>query len=353
MRPRGERRCTRARSLTAALFVWALLGPATSGSGEEVALSGVDRSISLHEVILPRLADPSLQSLLGSTTPQVTLGSSAEDKTVTARLGVHVRDFLLDLKLSGPISGGSKDVRLADLDGLRGSTTADFGVSWIRWHPRANPLRQQRICDAYTKDWPAEAAKKFDCSYLGFPAGSEFRHRYASAIDWGIPLVLDARFRVGKKSFDYVELPDLVSSRVSHVNYSTSASFGVLTRVVGLVAVHFRYENAFRAAGSSQICSPLESTSSLRCEDLVLGAPRRHVARVAQAEIRRFFGSRFGVNPRVGYEIRRSTTALELPIYFLRDREHGLNGGISLGWRSDTEQFGMSIFVGEALQLAP
>jgi hypothetical protein len=304
-------------------------------------------------LLAAKLAQPALVSPLDGPNAQFTLQSTSTDRTVSARVAYQIQDsvlgdLLLDLKLSGPISS-SGETRLADLDGLRTSTSVDAGISWIRWHPSADPKRQQAICDAYKRTLPGADAADFTCTLQELPAGSEYRRRFAQAIDWGTPLLLKLRYKVGRREFHFVDPATLERDSESRTGYSITAATGVLLDALGLVGFAYRFEEAFRAGAETDLCLPLGATGALACDPAEIGPPQRRQAHVLQAELRRFFGERLGVNPRISYEVKDAVVGLELPLYFLRDPDRGLNGGVSLGWRSDDDELVWSVFVGEAL----
>ena len=312
-----------------------------------------DPETAAVDLLAAKLAQPALVSPLDGPNAQFTLQSTSTDRTVSARVAFQLDDsalgdLLLDLKLSGPISS-SGETRLADLDGLRTSTSVDIGVSWIRWHPSADPVQQQEICDEYKGTLPGAEAAGFTCTLQDLPAGSEYRRRFAHAIDWGTPLILKLRYKVGRRDFHFVDPATLETDEATRTGYSITAAGGVLLDALGLVGFAYRYEEAFRAGAETQLCLPLGATGALACDPVQIGPPERRQAHVLQVELRRFFAERLGVNPRISYEVKDAVVGLELPIYFLRDPDRGLNGGVSLGWRSDDDELVLSVFVGEAL----
>jgi hypothetical protein len=331
------------RSLGCIAAAWLL---AAAGAGaEESGEEGARRRLAAS------LAEPALTSALAGTNPQLVLQGTTGDRTATARFGLQVGSALFDVKLAGPVTD-ARATRLADLDGLRGSTSADLGLGWVFWDPVADPVVQQRICDEYRRSHP-EAAPGFVCAATSLPRGSPERRQFDRAVAWGTPLVVRGRYRVGQRTYRFVDPGTLASASETHTNYSLSAAAGVLTHRLGLVAVAYRYEESFDTGEGATLCAPFGATPALRCEEVDLGPPARRHANVLVAEVRRFVGESLGLNPRLSYDATHEVWGLELPVYFLQDPELGLNGGLSLGWRSDDEVWLLSVFVGAALGVLP
>jgi hypothetical protein len=108
---------------------------------------------------------------------------------------------------------------------------------------------------------------------------------------------------------------------------------------------------AYQGAPETEVCSPLTGTLSLQCGKRVLRAPFRQASEIIGGEVRKFFNSRFAITARLNHDLKDDVTGLEVPLYFVRNSDGGLTGGISIGWRSDTDAVIASAFVGQVLAL--
>jgi hypothetical protein len=51
------------------------------------------------------------------------------------------------------------------------------------------------------------------------------------------------------------------------------------------------------------------------------------------------------------YDFEKNTTGIELPIYFVANDKGALAGGIRFGWRDDTDDVTVGLFVGKAFSV--
>jgi len=346
------------RKTLPSLICAVILGCATTGAGQ------VDnKARTLHQ----RTFDPSMDSPVSTPAVQVKLEGTKENGTVKARLGVQTGDWIFDLKLSGPIGDTETEATLIDLDGLANKATADVGFSWVRWNPTADPEAQRRVCVRYLMDTgkatdeagartllqqrDADGTLLFPCTWLSLPKNSKYRDQFDDAIHWGIPILLSARFKVGKEQFKFVQPPSFDDEKVSHSSYAGTASLSILTSKPLLLRAGYEYQVVYNPQDKSDVCTPIDGSTSLRCRNISIGAPTKEISNIVQLEARKFFSSSLAVNPSVSYDVKGDIWGLQLPIYFFQSKEGGLNGGVAIGWRSDKKELVVKAFVGELFTL--
>jgi hypothetical protein len=336
-----------------------ILGCTVTCAGQAVD----NKTRSLHQ----RTFDPSMDSPISTPAVQVKLEGNKENGTVKARVGVQTGDWIFDLKLSGPIGETSDQATLVDLDGLANKATADFGLSWVRWNPTADPVVQRQVCVRYLIDTGKaldEAAARallrqtapdgtllFPCTWLSLPKNSKYRDQFDEAINWGTPVLLSARFKVGRQQFKFVQPPSFIDEKVSHNSYAGVASFAVLTNKLGLLRAGYEYQSVYEPEDKSEVCTPIDGSTSLRCRDISIGPPTKKISNIVQFEARKFFSSLLAVNPSINYDVKDDIWGLQLPIYFFQSKQGGLNGGVAIGWRSDEKEIIVKAFVGELFTL--
>lgn len=316
-----------------------------------------------------RVFDPSMNSPTASPSVQVSLTGTRDSGTVKGRLGVQVGDLVLDLKLSGPIAENAKRASLVDINGLANKAAADFGLTWVRWNPTADPTAQRQACVDYLissgaaktesdakqrlTDKNADGELQHPCTWLSLPATSKFRDQFDRAIVWGTPLLFSTRFKVGREQYNFARPPNYADEQAAHTSYAVNAALGVIIDRIGLIQVANQYQSTYEGKDQSNICSPLDASTSLGCRDIAVGAPDKVVRNLLQLEVRKFFGAPFGVNPQLSYDIKHDVWGAQVPLYFFQSKEGGLNGGVSAGWRSDKQEFTVSVFMGELFTLLP
>jgi hypothetical protein len=193
-------------------------------------------------------------------------------------------------------------------------------------------------------------APKFVCTWKNLPARSKYRDRFDEAVNWGTPVLLNARVKVGREEFKFTQSPFLEDEKVTFSSYAATGSLGVLKDTCWLMAVNYQYQSAYQAKDRSELCSPFDGTTSLRCREISIGGPDKKLRNILEFEMRKFF-SAAAINPKVAWDIRNDVASVQVPIYFLQSKHGGLNGGVILGWRSDTKALSASVFVGEVFTL--
>lgn len=329
----------------------------------------VNKGKELH----PDLYNPSIESAISSPAPQLNFEGSKDNGRVTGRIGLSHGAWSADVILSSPIGAKATEATLVDLNGLANSGTFDFGVKWTKWNPHGDPILQKQACIEYLIDSkrakdpkdaeammrtsPDGTAPKFVCALSALPEGtpdrpddSSYREKFNSVTDYGTPLFLESRFKVGREEFKFAESPAFLDKKQVRNGYSGSLAFGALLEQSILLSAGYRYEQSFTAAAESQVCSPLEESTSLRCRGIGLGPPTKKVQSITEFQLRRLW-TEFGLNPKIAYDFRKEVFAVQVPIYFFKNKDQGLNGGVSFGWRSDADEFVVRAFIGEALTL--
>lgn len=293
---------------------------------------------------------------LRQTSVALILEAGQEKTEVTGRIGFGVRDFLMDLKFQAPLGTGQDEATVATLSGLSNDAIADFGFAWLHW--RANPPSGQRLVEAFEvckEYWAArgEEAQQV-CTAQMLPRGA-WRNRFYDYFDFSdTALSVGARVKAGRKEFDYLETETLEAQTVSHNVWGVTSFLGVYSTQIGLIGANYQYEQFWKAAGKArEICQPLDgSVGVLACRDAVVGEPTKKAQSIVQLEWRRFLvGSRLAINPSISQELTEGVTGIDVPFYFLKSGDGGLNGGVRVGWRSDTDAISVSLFVGAALDL--
>ncbi len=82
------------------------------------------------------------------------------------------------------------------------------------------------------------------------------------------------------------------------------------------------------------LCPPSNGTDPVQCVSGPLGAPEESAGFKVSAEARGEF-RRLGYNLRVEHNLATDRDTVDLPIYFLRNAEGALMGGLRFGWSSD------------------
>jgi hypothetical protein len=143
-----------------------------------------------------------------------------------------------------------------------------------------------------------------------------------------------------------------VEQSVERTGGSLAVRIGAFSQTFGFGFLSFGYEQRYFAAGAPRnICHPIGGTDALECAEHVLGAPAQRIGAVIHGEVRRYLGSSLALSPSVSYNFKNEVTSIAVPMYFLRNTEGGLTGGIRGSWRSDTESVSLVVFIGTSFSL--
>ena len=289
------------------------------------------------------LAAPPGVSALALPTPSLIVSGSKDTKEAKARLGIDYYDLLVDLQFVAPLQG-AEEVNPVSLDGLADGTTAEFGLGYIHWPVRPDPIKIQELCRAIGRE---------ECDDSSFTDPAQ-RRAYLDAFNFSrTPVLVGLRVRAGRNEFKWRDKTTLAESVSHHNDWSVSGTVGFYNPRMGFLGGQFDRQDSYRGGSKTNVCQPLAGTNATTCRDLVLGAPTKTSRSIARIELRRFSrGGKFAINPSWSRDLDEDVSSLQLPIFFLQDGKGGLNGGVTAGWRSDTKAFTLSLFVGASLDLA-
>lgn len=312
----------------------------------------------LEEVLLRGSSDPSLDAATAMAQPTLILETSENGNArVKGRVGVEVgKQLVLDLQVEGPKK--SEETTLASLDGLNDSSTAELGFTWISKNPSlyaSARMTSMSAVKAGSNDLNDYGKKTLIRPSAIEALGAE-NYRVAlndtrEAMKDSIPVFLTARAKAGRNDFSFVDSSTLRPGQESHTNRELTAEVGAYLRGTFYTSLSYRQGKTFSAGRTAELCAPFGSTDALECRKLTVGSPTEADIETLGFEIRRLFGS-VGFAARIKRDLENDVTGIEVPIYFLQKlgtSDMELNGGIAVKWRSDTEDYAVSAFIGPAL----
>lgn len=174
---------------------------------------------------------------------------------------------------------------------------------------------------------------------------------------------------LGAKKFTYVDR-NLIETGVVKTDASSREMPWSLGAKVGLIwltkdegkpedtlVLSVDRAHAFKPRDPVQICTPVEGGHGLEaCEDVPFGAPAAKDSLIYGLEYRRYL-KKVGLAVRGFYqdfeedsEVERDF-GIEIPVFFLHNKDSNLHGGISVGWADQEDDFTISIFVGPKFSL--
>jgi len=258
----------------------------------------------------------------------------------TPKRGAH-------LKITAPVNKNAEQQELSNLQGLAGTAKLETGYNVLlsrRRQVRFDIDKATALCKRHGEDE--------GCNVLDFRSVEPNFVNEVTTIE-GTTTALGAKLEYTRTKFDYLTADALAPMSDSHPQYAGSISYGLLPHFdVGRVRLYFagvgyRYESSYEAAKKQQICKPVtEGSPALTCSEAAVGAPKHGNKRIAELRTRWFPSDDLGFDFVVYRNFEDDATGLELPIAFYRGKDGLFSGGVTLGWRSDKNEFTASVFVG-------
>lgn len=218
------------------------------------------------------------------------------------------------LSLSTPVAEKSKLSEPASLDGLANGTALGYTIQQLGLLPGADPYGRKRYGWGITGRVAYSTHKHFDSQTLA--EGSSRRYSRSAAPF----LSLDT----GPNGWNFVVKHD--------------------------------WQRSFKDATSKTLC-PEPTTFPVTCVNGAIGEPKLTRARIWSLSARHSSGSGLlDLAPTLSYDTVSKVKGVDLPMYFIKGSADSkkivpFNAGVRLGWRSDTKEGTVAIFVGSDFDL--
>jgi hypothetical protein len=170
-----------------------------------------------------------------------------------------------------------------------------------------------------------------------------------SASESKLVRVLTVGTKENRQKVAYFDKSDLSTLIKDHsTGYGVNVAYS-LVWPSWMLSGGFSYEKTFKNTDSVQICSPVPMSTSSKCLTGTIGQPPEMYSRILFAESRILISvGALAVGPRVEYDLTASKFAAKVPLYFAPDKDKTLIGGITLGYVTHGDGFGVEVFVGKA-----
>jgi hypothetical protein len=146
--------------------------------------------------------------------------------------------------------------------------------------------------------------------------------------------------------FNKTDLSTLINDHSTGYGVNLTMSF---IRPTYMLDGGLSYEKSFKSATAQQICAPVPKSTATKCQTGTIGDPPGQFSRIAFIEGRVLIRTNvLAVSPRLEYDLTGSKLGFRLPVYFAPDSKKALTGGVTFGYVTRGEGFGVSVFVGKA-----
>jgi hypothetical protein len=257
-----------------------------------------------------------------------------------------------DMILSRPISESDKgSVNFATLDGLSTSLRLDYSYKWQ--HSSVRKLIEavdgrsfDGLCSAHVDG----GDRSCSLSALRQSLGEE-SETYRAFMKRNYPWIFEHALglHIGQDTYDYIT-PQLGAGSERHTGRGASFSTSFISPTRDwLFSVGGKYQQVYRSNDEVVLCPPDNGVDPVQCQSGSLGPPTRKTTRVLWGEVRGSFKD-FGYSLRASHDLASGETGVDLPIYFIRNNDGDLSGGLRLGW-TDKQDFGVGIFLSKPFKL--
>lgn len=283
---------------------------------------------------------------------QLLLDASQNQKVGTIAVGwKNGQQSHLQLTLSGPLDEGTQRATPVSLLGLPTGASAKLSASRLNWRG-PNGVEQLEIQELCTKLARTLGITECHTENENIPLIERTALRQLLHVD-DVAWFIGGDVGVERNLFRYLERGTFDSKSENHQNWGAAGRIGFFSQALGFVIGSYAHRRSFSAAGApAEVCLPIDGTTAFRCQSSIIGAPQRKTLKVGSVELRKFFASPIAVTPSIQRDFENDVTAIDVPLYFLRS-DLKLTGGVRFGWRSDTEDVTVLVFVGTAIQLLP
>jgi hypothetical protein len=300
--------------------------------------------------------------------------ASSESKRVAVTATIPTSKLsALTIQASAPLSDDDPRSSVLQLDGLanKGKAGAEwrYGQQRVPSHTELATLTTLLVplClqnPEFTSKNAAETGLQIEaCSLATLEADKQRGAAATAAIHkyfprraaWFVSLKGD----VGTETFKFLDAETFAESKPRKWSPSGSIIVGFLTPQNLYVSGAIRFEKSYKASDTQATCTITALSVQAACPIAVVGAPTVGTPKVTEAEVRRYLPLPDSHNLGVSAILRRDwdtkDTSVELPIFFVKDKDGGLSGGVSVGYlwspKPDNQGPRFTVFVGQAFGL--
>jgi hypothetical protein len=166
-----------------------------------------------------------------------------------------------------------------------------------------------------------------------------------------------------QEKFNYLDRASFSLDKESKFGYEASAFVGWMFRdTPTIVKLDLGFARKYDATDPVNLCQATTVPGQTQCLTGPDGKPAKIEQRTISAQVTHAFASddlrfpQFAVSPRVTYDWKNEAFEASLPVYFARNTERGLSGGVRLDYENAkdatgkrTDDFSIGLFVGVPL----
>lgn len=308
-----------------------------------------------------QLNDPSLRSLFRSELPQVSFVIGKDEKSGKVQIGNTRGANSWTLALAGPLDENSDRTNFFGDDGLGDTINLEFGLRRAFVVAGVLPSTAREMSEVCLK-----VIGKRSCSMKEVRDSARFNNdevilsaaeRAAvaagpNAAKW----MLSTSAKTSRKKYAFANGATLEKENEEKTGYALGAgaiyivnTSRIAPSLLYAVGLTLKRSSSYKDADAVQICEPADVAGAETCRDTPLGFPSNAKKWVAQLETRQFIGGSVALAPRLTFtatDNKDDVWSAELPIYLRNEIDSPFQGGVSLRWDDQNQDFSIAFFVG-------
>jgi hypothetical protein len=268
------------------------------------------------------------------------------------------------LTAAAPLNKTADDTTIANLDGLTNAASIEFGFSRFvaqgkrqATHVASKTAELDVICKRVFQarkvrdgtDAP-EKIEGCDSNLVATYGSEEDKHAFESSF-WDIGhsnrWLWGGSAKLGFQDFEYVTTTESAKQKRNETPWSLGLWGAVQPgdRQL-LLSATVQYQRSFKEGNSATICPvPTSNATSVSCITGPFESPKQVTKKLLTLEVRAR-PSDVGIALAVTRDFETKVTGVELPAYFVADKDSKLTAGLKAGWRSDSKKGTVGLFVG-------
>jgi hypothetical protein len=262
----------------------------------------------------------------------------------------------LSLTGSAPLNKNGDDTDIANLDGLVNSANIELKYSLFtlsgKRTPSADDLTKKGdpIC-AKVMATAKEAGNTSECDAdLVTKYGSKQDKADYEGLFWmqsdTHAWIFGPMAKVGHQKFEFIDSTTLAKRSGNETPWSAGAFVAYYEANLNAVfTLTGQYQDSYKDASTGTICpAPGGSSTPVVCVTGAVNGPKETKKKLLSFDARRDFGFA-GIGVMSTYDFAENVFGVEVPVYFIKDKDGKFNAGVKGGWRTDTHEFTGSVVV--------
>lgn len=341
-----------------------------------------DELVPVPDIAVLNVRSDAGDASLGIKAPQILVRSDVSGDSISLTAGTsvdsweHFAKTNLSVTLNAPFNKKKKIGNFLTETGLPGTASIDFNLSLSLLPDRIDAVREQRdrylsanlVQLVYQSCLRANAGKAQECDgkdsrelaekYSSDELKSQLTQGFAAReAELLAAPYLSAQFfgSVGRETYEFRNALSFNEQKNKRSLYSFGTSVAYLPRLdspVGWFA-GAEYKRSYKLPDAETRCPlPATGATSVTCFTAAFGPPVSDNTASLFGAVR-LNGKLLGELPlsaelKIVHDVSAREWGVTMPIYFLRNKDGDLNGGVRLGWDSEKDDFLFGVFVGSA-----